>query len=74
MQVPVNSGIYGQYAELRDILGKKLRKLSAEEIPEVMRFRDFAEGLAALDGILTDRDFIRVILEINFAGLRGEKA
>ena len=74
VQVPVNSDIYGQYSELRDILGKKLRKLSAEEIPEVMRFRDFAEGLAALDGILTDRDFIRVILEINFAGLRGEKA
>lgn len=74
VQVPVNSGIYGQYEELRDILGKKLRKLSAEESPEVMRFQDFAEGLAALDGILTDRDFIRVILEINFAGLRGEKA
>ena len=39
-----------------------------------MHFHNLADEMAALDGILTDRDFIRVILEINFAGLRGEKA
>lgn len=34
----------------------------------------FAERAEVLDRILTDRAFIREILKINFAGLKGEKA
>lgn len=74
MQVPANSDIFGQYAELRDILRKRISGLSEEGTSDVMHFHNLADEMAALDGILTDRDFIRVILEINFAGLRGEKA
>lgn len=74
MQVPADSDIFGQYAELRDILRKRISGLSEEGTSDVMHFHNLADEMAALDGILTDRDFIRVILEINFAGLRGKKA